>query len=174
MVHMTNECWETQQCGWSVREAQVEHENGVNLFGLIDKYIDKWHTIIGLIVSCFVFHISWFRRSLPHRTGGTLQVLLFYRIMTRNKPRKSGGSRGRGGVTKRRSRPPTAEQLDYEMELLRAKRENREKEFLEEQRKKKREKRKQTLDDEMDAYFAARDAPMSDEAAAKQTSAENK
>ncbi len=88
---------------------------------------------------------------------------------------KKSASRGRGGVSKRRSRQPTAEQLDYEMELLRAQRDNREKEFLEEQRKKRREKRKQTLDDEMDAYFAARDAPpLDDAAAAKQTNAENK
>lgn len=86
--------------------------------------------------------------------------------MTRTKQKARRG-RGRGRIDKRRrastgnmgrGRRPTAEQLDFEMELLRAQREGREDDFRKEHAEKRREKRKQTLDDEMDEYFKARDA----------------
>lgn len=50
-----------------------------------------------------------------------------------------------------------AEQLDYEMELLRAQREGREEEFRAEERAKLRARRLTQLDDEMDDYFRERD-----------------
>lgn len=50
-----------------------------------------------------------------------------------------------------------AEQLDYEMELLRAQREGREEEFRTGERAKLRAQRLTQLDDEMDDYFRKRD-----------------
>lgn len=50
-----------------------------------------------------------------------------------------------------------AEQLDYEMELLRAQREGREEEFRAEERAKLRTRRLTQLDEEMDDYFRKRD-----------------
>lgn len=96
--------------------------------------------------------------------------------MTRSRRRGRGGGRGRGrggggGVHKpRRRAPPTAEELDYQMELLKAQREGREEEFKAEQAAKRREKKKKSLDDEMDAYFASKHAPPATDAeAAKAT-----
>lgn len=51
----------------------------------------------------------------------------------------------------------TAEQLDYEMELLRARREGREAEFKKEHAAKRAAARKKNLDAEMDDYFKQRD-----------------
>lgn len=49
-----------------------------------------------------------------------------------------------------------AEQLDYEMELLRAQREGREDEFKQQEREKRRAKFAASLDAEMDDYFKSR------------------
>lgn len=62
-------------------------------------------------------------------------------------------------LARRRSRGyqrTQAEQLDYEMELLRAQREGREEEFKRQEREKLRSKFTASLDAEMDEYFKSR------------------
>lgn len=59
------------------------------------------------------------------------------------------------------------------MDLEQAKRENRLEQFQAEHAAKRREQRKKTLDDEMDAYFASKNAPVDDDAAAKATAADD-
>lgn len=69
-------------------------------------------------------------------------------------------------LARRRTRPfqrSEAEQLDYEMELLRAQREGREEEFKQQEREKRRAKFAASLDAEMDEYFKSR--PKDDETA---------
>lgn len=82
--------------------------------------------------------------------------------MAITKQRSGGGRRNRRGGRRsggrRRSGLRTeAEQLDYEMELLKAQREGREEEFKAEERAKLRAKKAQELDAEMDDYFKQKD-----------------
>lgn len=73
----------------------------------------------------------------------------------RGRDSRRGGRRGNG---RRREKLRTeAEQLDYEMELLRAQREGREEEFRAHERAKLRARKAASLDAEMDEYFKKRD-----------------
>lgn len=69
----------------------------------------------------------------------------------RGRDGRKGGRRGSG---RRREKLRTdAEQLDYEMELMRAQHEGREEEFRAEERAKMHARRAASLDAEMDEYF---------------------
>lgn len=70
---------------------------------------------------------------------------------------RRGGGRRPGGGRRRSGMRTEVEQLDYEMELLKAQREGREEEFKTEERAKLRAKKAQELDAEMDDYFKKKD-----------------
>lgn len=79
--------------------------------------------------------------------------------MAIEKPRNQ---RRRGRRNNRRNRDhhqrTEAEQLDYEMELMRARREGREEDFRRDEREKMRVRAAARLDEEMNEYFAAKKA----------------
>lgn len=89
--------------------------------------------------------------------------------------RRNGGRRGGGGGGGGRRKPgmrTEAEQLDYEMELLKAQRDGREEEFKTEERAKLRARKAEELDAEMDEYFKKKDDPQPDKEAEKKDDAD--
>lgn len=75
-----------------------------------------------------------------------------------NRRRRGGRGGGRRAPSRRKEHLRTeAEQLDYEMELLRAQREGREEQFKTAERAKLHARKAQQLDAEMDEYFKKKD-----------------